>query len=623
VVKFHMVHRAGCECRSTPSSETARSWLAITTTLCITLALPCARVAAKTHWAGPAIPASTPSSGVVEIFSPPRCSDSDDSAESAANSFAAANRLHQERNARCIDVYYHAALTAWECLDRFTAGQTERARAELAWDLYHESLAALIELGQRYGRLDPRRGLVVYTQSGHELVPITRHGFAWQADDFHRLLVVGNYRSNDFSHFYKQTGVGVSLVALRHAPQEELFLGDTRPFAATVVLRTLRANLPEKIAVDGASAASPTAALEIYNPLSIREIDSCDGPLPLRRDHTASLAFLLSKNPRTYLAGFLQPGTSRVRARLTLLEPYQPGKVPVVFIHGLFSDPMTWMDMGNELLAESDLYQRYQIWVFRYPTGSGFFEQAAELRRQLDMARELFDPSHADAALSQMVLIGHSMGGLVAKLQVTESSDTLWRRAARVPLEAVHATPKVRGQLQRTLFFEPLSFVTRVVFIGTPHSGSGAAMRLSGRLASSLVQVSEERNRDWDELMRQNPGAFDPGLQGRPPTSVDLLKPSNPFLGAMRELCFGSHARFHSIIGTAGWTIAEGRCDGIVPVASAQHPGAESEVYIEARHARLHRDQATVAEVKRILRLHAATLGEGRRVPCLRDAEGP
>ena len=49
---------------------------------------------------------------------------------------------------------------------------------------------------------------------------------------------------------------------------------------------------------------------------------------------------------------------------------------------------------------------------------------------------------------------------------------------------------------------------------------------------------------------------------------------------------------------------------GRVPVASAQHPGVESEVYIDSRHARLQRHQETVAEVKRILRLHAAFVGD-------------
>jgi hypothetical protein len=290
-----------------------------------------------------------------------------------------------------------------------------------------------------------------------------------------------------------------------------------------------------------------------------------------------------------------------------MLEPYQAGKIPLLLIHGLFSDPMTWMDLANELLAESDLYERYQIWAFRYPTGSGFFEQAAELREQLQVARALLDPMGADPALSQMVLMGHSMGGLVAKLQVTDSSDLLWSSVARVPIDAVTATLKVRSELERTLFFSPQPFISQVVFIGTPHDGSGAAMRLTGRLASGLVTFSQARNQDWDQLMRDNPGAFDPRLKDRPPTSVDLLEPANPLLGAMRQLRFSSCVRLHSIIGTGGWSLQHGPSDGIVPVTSARHHGVESEFFVESRHARLHRDQQTVAEVKRILRLHAAS----------------
>jgi len=583
------------------------------------LALHCDNLTAKTRWVEPTVPSFGSRTPFIDLFSPRGPSaqaqaafeDGDARAGHAAERFRSANRLHRERNEGCIDDYYRAALTAWKCLESYGPAHVDAADTQVAWVIYHECVAALIQLGQQYGRLDPRRGLLVYTEAGTQLVPLAYRGFAWRAEDFHRLLVVGDYTSNDFSHHYRQPGLGVSLVALRFAPKDQLFLGDTRPFAATAVLRTLRApSVGTAGPGQGAPNDSRIAVLELHNPLAIRHVTLSNGSLPLHRDHTASLAFMLSENPRAYLAGFFQPGTGLVRPRISMLEPYQPGKIPLVLIHGLFSDPMTWMDLANEILAEGDIYDRYQIWAFRYPTGSGFFEQAAGLREQLQVARQLFDPAHTDASLSEIVLIGHSMGGLVAKLQVTDSGDQLWREVANVPLEAVRTTPQVREQLQTTLFFEPLPFVTRVVFVGTPHQGSGRAMRLMGRLASSLVEFSQERNRDWDELMRNNPGAFNPLLIDRPPTSVDLLEPSNPLLGAMRELPLSPLVRIHSIIGTGGSNVGEGPSDGIVPVASAQHPGVESEVYIDSRHARLQRHQETVAEVKRILRLHAAFVGD-------------
>src|SRR5690606_35181403 len=121
----------------------------------------------------------------------------------------------------------------------------------------------------------------------------------------------------------------------------------------------------------------------------------------------------------------------------------------------------------------------------------GILESAAELRESLAVVRKLFDPTHDDTAMEQIILVGHSMGGLVAKLQVTHSQDILWRSAASGELDAVRATPAMRERLRRMFFFEPSPLVTRVIFIGTPHRGSASTRRVAGRIASRLVRISE------------------------------------------------------------------------------------------------------------------------------------
>src|SRR5690606_34014649 len=119
----------------------------------------------------------------------------------------------------------------------------------------------------------------------------------------------------------------------------------------------------------------------------------------------------------------------------------------------------------NDLRAKPGFANRYQIWVFRYPSGQGFLQTAAALRNQLCAAVAQFDPDHSEPAMRSIVLAGHSMGGLIAKLQVTHSDDLIWLRLANRPLHEINTTPGTRALLAQTCYFEPSPDVARVVFI--------------------------------------------------------------------------------------------------------------------------------------------------------------
>ena len=54
---------------------------------------------------------------------------------------------------------------------------------------------------------------------------------------------------------------------------------------------------------------------------------------------------------------------------LSLLRPYQRGKTPVVFVHGLWANPWSWSRMIESLEADAALRDRYQFWTFGYSTG--------------------------------------------------------------------------------------------------------------------------------------------------------------------------------------------------------------------------------------------------------------
>ena len=292
-----------------------------------------------------------------------------------------------------------------------------------------------------------------------------------------------------------------------------------------------------------------------------------------------------------------------------MIEPFQPGKIPVVFVHGLLSDRYTWASMANEIHARPDLVDRYQLLGFEYSTGEPFLASAATLRRQLMEWRKYYDPQSSDPAMADIVLIGHSMGGLVSKLQVTSSEDLLWRSVAKCAFDTIQAEPKTRIQLAEAFFFEPVPTVTRVLYVGTPHRGSPWAKRPIGRLGSRLVKEPEEQQSLHHQLLTTNPNVFSREFSRRIPTSVDLLREDSPLLTAMDRLATAAGVQQHSVIGSWGPMLGAIDSDSVVPVSSAIRANVVSQKTIRAKHANLHRDENGIEEIIRILRMHARDHG--------------
>ncbi len=344
--------------------------------------------------------------------------------------------------------------------------------------------------------------------------------------------------------------------------------------------------------------------IDLFDPLRAASVTTGGRSVPLERDLTAPFVYVLSRANRDYIRGFIQPGASTQNSGLFMIEPYQRGKVPVVFVHGLLSDRLTWGNLANEILSQPDLTARYQLWGYEYATGQPFLGCAAMLRRQLQEARWLFDPHGADAALSQTVLVGHSMGGLISKLQVTHSGHHLWEAVSNRPLENIVTTPQTRMQLAEAFFFQPSPMVTRVIFIGTPHRGSPCADRPIGRLGSRLVEEPETMREEHQQLIRDNPSAFSAEFSRAIPTSVDLLEPESPLLNAMDRLPHDPRVQLHSIVGSGFFMIGACDSDSVVPVESARKAGVVTERIIDAKHVDLHKSAEGVAELLCILRKH-------------------
>lgn len=524
----------------------------------------------------------------------------------ALQTYEAARQAEIGGQPSSVEFYFQAATQSWQALQPEDFSRAETGPYSPTWNLYHNSLAGLIRVSQLHRRFTPQQGIRLNSQSGYPLAPAMYSGFSWSPQDFQHLLVVGNYQSKSIRQIHRRAGLGVPLVVVRYQPDDSGYFYRRHEFGATVVLHPTVT--PPAAEPEPGAANAPSMTLEFFDSVAVRNIPVRGLTVPLAADLTAPLAYEANATERTYWEDFFNTNTNHAKPKLGFIEPYRPGRIPVVLIHGLLSDSQTWLDVANDLRAVPEIMDRYQIWAFHYPTGIPFLASAAALREELYRAVATLDPSAADPALRHMVLVGHSMGGLIAKLQVTYSGSTIWNSYVNRPWEQIVASPDVKAKLQRAFFFDPVPYVRRVAFIGVPHGGSSLASRAVGRIGAACVKLPVEEDKERRLLLQYNPGVFDPSFNRRFPNSIDLLEPNSPLLAAMRRLPVAPGVQLHSIIGTGYPVAGYGDGDGVVPVSSALHAGVQTQRMVHAKHESLHHQAESFEELLAILAIHAAAL---------------
>lgn len=508
--------------------------------------------------------------------------------------YALAADASQREDSACVDHYLEAAEHCWREIESRLHEKSIHDCYPAA--MYRSALNALVIEGQKHKRLDPRVGLSIKSQQGWRLIPCVYYGFDQTPDDFNSLFTIGPYATKELNQIYRQNGLGVPVVVVRSRAVSKDFHRKTSTFPATLVV---------KHHFENSSPNEPPLVLEFHNPLGTSTIDIQGISTPLAFDKSAPAARVLSTTQRNYLGAFLQPSSvSTDDTGLFILEPYVPGKIPVLLVHGLLSDRLTWANVVNELRSREWFSDRFQVWGYQYPTGEPFLGTAAKLRQQLEAIGEYLDPESTDPALDHVVMIGHSMGGLISKMQIATSGDSLWNTISKLPFEAVSMEPAIRTKLKHAFFFEASPMVSRVIFVGTPHRGSALAQRAIGRLGSILIEEPAEQKKAHRKLLSDNPGVFSNEFSNRVPTSVDLLEPDSPMLQAMDRLPLEPSVKLHSIIGHGRWMLGNGDSDGVVPVSSATQAAVTSEKRVPGKHADLTSDPEMIQELLRILRMH-------------------
>jgi pimeloyl-ACP methyl ester carboxylesterase len=546
-----------------------------------------------------------------------------------------------QQPAAALELYGSSVLYAYEYLfaDGYSAASNQYdPQFRRACDLYNAALEGTLRIAQAEGPLRPGGSRVIKTCNHSCELEIQLKSRGWHAADFSRVEFVSDYEVNGLRNHYHNFGLGVPLIAVRKPhdnpdPAEQFYPPDLS-FAVTAFMRVdpmLAPQAPEllptsataeKLAADNAahSKSKLRAVLELYDPLDTTHVDAGGVKVPLETDLSTPLAYNLSQpaldDSKLSTVGLLTPEKVQKVSGLYMLEPYRDDRIPVVMVHGLWSSPVTWMEMFNDLRSDPKIRENYQFWFYLYPSGQPFWQSAAEMREDLVQMRAKLDPQRRSPALDQTILVGHSMGGLVSKLQTVDSGNEFWRTLTDRPFAELQADPEIRDQIAATFFFDPNPSIRRVITIGTPHRGSEFSNDFTKWLGRKLIHVPTTLMNGRTELATRNPDYFRNTAPINITNSIDSLSPKSTFLPVLLEAPAGPWVKYHNIVGQAPregvktkasmWLSGEG--DGVVSLASAQLDAAASQIVVPADHMTVHRHPQSILEVRRVLMQHVAEL---------------
>ena len=181
--------------------------------------------------------------------------------------------------------------------------------------------------------------------------------------------------------------LGVPMLAIRKSgdPNDpaEKYYPKTLSFPVTAFLRIIPAR------PNAQGYAERRCVLELYDPIDSTNTVVANRLVPLEADTSTALGYKLEKgreNKESLIAtiGLLDPDRAEEVQGLYMVEPYDPNKIPVLMVHGLWSNPVTWMEMFNDLRSFPEIRDQYQFWFYMYPTGEPFWVSARHLREDLE-----------------------------------------------------------------------------------------------------------------------------------------------------------------------------------------------------------------------------------------------
>ncbi|MEO8613678.1 MAG: hypothetical protein ABI600_00935 [Luteolibacter sp.] len=339
-----------------------------------------------------------------------------------------------------------------------------------------------------------------------------------------------------------------------------------------------------------------TATLELHDPLNEERVAIAGRNPVLAADYSAPVSMMLSigRPDKLGIVRMLDPQKYSHTARITFIQKYDKNRIPVLMVHGLDSTPATWTKMYNSLMQDPAIRKNYQFWVFSYPSGYPYPYSASLLRKELDGVNRVY-PDH-----KKMIIMGHSMGGMISRLMVTNAGDRMWRDMFGKPPAETKIYGASRQLLEDAVVFNNRKEIDTAIFISSPHRGSELSNNFIGRTFSRFVRlptfITDTRNAFASVLT-----ADAASLQlDRAPNSIDTLAPNNRFVREVNKLPIAPGVTYHSIMGDRGKGNTPNSSDGVVPYWSSHLDGAASEKIVPSGHG-AHENQEGIEEVRRIL----------------------
>lgn len=472
-------------------------------------------------------------------------------------------------------------------------------------DIHNHSLARFVELWMK----DPRRGTA------------TAHRFECDGEVFEITLAPDStYKTGYFDRVVSslsiqekgiepavREGWGAPLVGIREQRPERAEELEHFPKKGMHTPVTLTMDSVREVKDTGGTVTRAT--LSLRNPMLEQSITVGSRTFPVSGDFSAPIAVVLDRQSEalTGLAGFFDANQRADRAGIYLMEPYDPDRIPVMLIHGLISVPMIWRDIVPQMMADPEISKRYQLMVFGYPSGLPIIESADLLRDHLAAIRAKYDPDGNDPLSRNMVVAGHSMGGILTHTLVVDMGDHLWRQFNKESsLEELPIDEEKKAKLRKLLFYQSDPAVQRAFYFSAPHRGAVLAEKGIAGALSKMAKLPSS-------MMQESSILLDPLVCPQVPlaqlrkgvyTSAQSLIPGAPMVAALDVAPYRRGVIYHSVMGDRGKGDTPNSSDGVVEYWSAYQAGAASELIVPTDHGSYKHPRA-IEELKRVLREHA------------------
>lgn len=351
-------------------------------------------------------------------------------------------------------------------------------------------------------------------------------------------------------------------------------------------------------------------------------------PLAANFSVPIALFWKLSDADGTELLGAFRPKKAINTMGLYFSEPYDPRKIPVVFTHGLMSGPAIFANLTNRLLVDPVIRENYQFWFFGYPSGLAWTIPASRQRQALKELMQEYNPRGTSREMNNIVMVGHSMGGLITRFNNSTKPWTLMKGVFELSPETfegmtlenwkkgmapLHYDEQTLERLQNNFIFSPPQGVTRIVYMATPHRGSTFADNWIGRLGQRLIDLPSDMLEEVTRIATLSRGMFllNPLQLKDELTSIRQLSPNSSLVKYMSELRGSPNVPVHSIIGDRGRNDTPNSSDGVVKYHSSHLDWSASEKIVPSGHS-VQDDPASALELRRILREHLVKV-KGRK----------